>query len=72
VDVAGWVEQIDAGTWALLDPLAETVAGRLVERHPELGAVLDRWAVDGDFWIRRSALLALLKPLRRGEGEEAA
>jgi 3-methyladenine DNA glycosylase AlkD len=56
-------------TWALLDSLAETVAGRLVERHPELGAVLDRWAVDEDFWVRRSALLALLKPLRRGAGD---
>ncbi len=59
----------ECGTWALLDPLAETVAGRLVERHRELGVVLDRWAVDGDFWIRRSALLALLKPLRRGAGD---
>ena len=26
-----------------------------------------RWAADDDFWIRRSALLALLVPLRRGE-----
>jgi 3-methyladenine DNA glycosylase AlkD len=59
----------ESGTWALLDALAEKVAGRLVERHLELGAVLDRWAADDDFWIRRSALLALLGPLRRGEGD---
>ena len=56
-------------TWALLDPLAESVVGPLVERHPELGAVLDRWAQDPDFWIRRAALLALLRPLRRGAGD---
>ena len=31
--------------------------------------MLDRWATDADFWIRRSALLALLGPLRRGEGD---
>jgi 3-methyladenine DNA glycosylase AlkD len=31
--------------------------------------VLDRWACDDDFWLRRSALLALLLPLRRGEGD---
>jgi 3-methyladenine DNA glycosylase AlkD len=31
--------------------------------------VLDRWAGDPDFWIRRSALLALLVPLRRGGGD---
>lgn len=58
-----------AHTWALVDPLATRVAGRLAERHPELGAVLDRWAKDHDFWIRRAALLALLGPLRRGEGD---
>ena len=36
---------------------------------PGLTSVLDRWAADGDFWIRRSALLALLGPLRRGAGD---
>jgi 3-methyladenine DNA glycosylase AlkD len=45
------------------------VAGPLAERHTELGVVLDRWAGDHDFWIRRAALLALLGPLRRGEGD---
>lgn len=59
----------EAGTWALVDPLAEQVAGGLVERFPQLVDALDRWAVDDDFWIRRSALLALLGPLRRGEGD---
>lgn len=59
----------ESRTWALVDPLAVSVVGRLAERHAELGAVLDRWAADGDFWIRRAALLALLAPLRRGEGD---
>ena len=58
-------------TWALVDGLAASVMGRLVERHPELGAVLDRWAADEDMWLRRSALLALLVPLRRGDGDFA-
>lgn len=58
-----------SGTWALVDALAANVAGPLVERHGELTATLDRWAVDPDFWVRRSALLALLRPLRRGEGD---
>lgn len=58
-----------SGTWALVDGLAINVAGALVERHPELTATLDRWAVDGDFWLRRSAMLALLRPLRRGGGD---
>ena len=58
-----------SGTWALVDELATHVVGDLVERFPELASTLDRWASDEDFWIRRSALLALLLPLRRGEGD---
>jgi 3-methyladenine DNA glycosylase AlkD len=58
-----------AGTWALVDGLAEHVMGGLTERCPELAATLDRWALDDDFWLRRSAMLALLRPLRRGEGD---
>jgi 3-methyladenine DNA glycosylase AlkD len=58
-------------TWALVDPLAEHVAGGLVERHARLAGVLDRWSGDDDFWIRRSAMLALLRALRRGEGDFA-
>jgi 3-methyladenine DNA glycosylase AlkD len=40
-----------------------------VESDPPLAATLDRWAADDDFWIRRSALLALLPGLRRGAGD---
>ena len=61
----------DCGTWALADVLAASVMGPLAEREPALGATLDRWAADPDFWVRRSALLALLGPLRHGEGDFA-
>ncbi len=68
---AALVERLirEAGTWALVDELAPVVMGGLVERYPELTGVLDRWAADEDFWVRRAALLALLRPLRRGEGD---
>jgi 3-methyladenine DNA glycosylase AlkD len=59
----------EARTWALVDALTCDLMGPLVERHPELTQVLDRWAADPDFWIRRSALLSLLLPLRRGAGD---
>jgi 3-methyladenine DNA glycosylase AlkD len=59
----------ESRTWALVDDLAANVAGPLVERRPELESTLDRWAADDDFWIRRSALLANLLALRRGEGD---
>jgi 3-methyladenine DNA glycosylase AlkD len=59
----------EARTWALVDALTCDLMGPLTEHHPELAAVLDRWATDSDFWIRRSALLSLLLPLRRGAGD---
>jgi 3-methyladenine DNA glycosylase AlkD len=59
----------ESRTWAYVDALAAGVAGEMVERYAELNAVLDRWAIDEDFWIRRSALLALLGPIRRGGGD---
>jgi 3-methyladenine DNA glycosylase AlkD len=68
----GLVERLlrDSGTWALVDPLASGIAGGLALRPgasgDEVGRVLDRWAGDTDFWIRRSALLALLPGVRSG------
>ena len=56
-------------TWAYVDPLSIYLAGGLVERHPELTSTLNRWSTDDDFWVRRSAMLALLIPLRQGEGD---
>ena len=60
----------ESKTWALVDGLAASVVGALVDRHPDhLAPVLERWAGDGDFWVRRSALLAHLVALRRGDGD---
>ena len=59
----------ESKTWAFVDALAIAIIGPLVERAPELLAVLDHWSADTDFWVRRSALLALLPPLRRGVGD---
>jgi 3-methyladenine DNA glycosylase AlkD len=61
----------ESGTWALVDSLAASVAGPLAGRLPRSDRTLERWAKDPDFWIRRSALLALLLPLREGRGDLA-
>ena len=54
-------------TWALVDGLAVDVVGAVLAADPDgTGPVLDRWSTDGDLWIRRSALLAWLRPLRHG------
>ena len=61
-----------ARTWGLLDTLAVHGLGKLVANFPgPLGKVLDRFARDPDFWVRRCALLALLLPLRQGGGDFA-
>lgn len=59
----------ESRTWALVDPLAGDLAGPLSERDSGFDPVLKRWSVDEDFWIRRSALLAHLRPLRQGRGD---
>ena len=59
----------ESKTWAFVDELAIAITGRLIDRSPDLLATLDRWSTDADFWIRRSSLLALLPPLRRGAGD---
>ncbi len=64
-----WIEAHlrECHTWALVDPLAGWVVGEIVLREPTASLpVLDRWLTDPDFWIRRSAMLALGRSLARG------
>ncbi|HBL32102.1 MAG TPA: DNA alkylation repair protein [Acidobacteria bacterium] len=58
-----------SGTWAYVDAIAVHLVGPLIEADPRETSRLDRWVKDESFWLRRSALLALLLPLRRGEGD---
>ncbi|WP_167536449.1 DNA alkylation repair protein [Streptomyces ficellus] len=54
-------------TWALVDALAVHAVGAVVAREPvSCGDTLDRWARDEDFWLRRTALLALIPGIRAG------
>ncbi|GAB3669553.1 DNA alkylation repair protein [Actinocorallia lasiicapitis] len=58
----------DARMWVYVDALAVKVVGELLyDDH----APLDRWAEDEEFWIRRSALLALLPGVRDGDPDLA-
>jgi 3-methyladenine DNA glycosylase AlkD len=62
--VEAWVRQ--AHGWAYVDPLAGDIAGPVALLHPEAWPLIDEWATDEDFWVRRSALLTLLPGVRRG------
>jgi len=56
----------ESKTWALVDGLAGDVLGNLVDADPVgMTPAMDGWARDDDFWVRRSSLLAELKPIRR-------
>jgi 3-methyladenine DNA glycosylase AlkD len=56
----------EASSWAYVDGIAGEVVGELIVRHPRSAAKVDRWAKDEDFWLRRSALLSQLRPLKQG------
>jgi 3-methyladenine DNA glycosylase AlkD len=57
--------------WSLVDGLSGDIAGRVVLRIPGSAATLDRWSADGDFWVRRAALLGLLRGIRAGSADLA-
>jgi 3-methyladenine DNA glycosylase AlkD len=62
------VEQLirESRTWAYVDGLAGNVAGGIALRDPASWPRIDQWAGDGNFWVRRAALLALLPGIRAG------
>jgi Predicted DNA alkylation repair enzyme len=64
--VEAWVRE--AHGWAYVDPLAGDIAGPIALVHPDAWPLIDAWATDDDFWVRRSALLTLLP----GSGGEAS
>lgn len=51
-------------TWAHIDWIATGTIAQLIERDPTVKATLATWATDESFWIRRTAMLALLKRAR--------
>jgi 3-methyladenine DNA glycosylase AlkD len=56
----------DSRTWAYVDALAGNIAGAVALRDASSWERVDAWAADEDFWVRRSALLALLPGIRAG------
>ena len=69
---AAMVERMlrESGTWALVDSLAGSLLGPIVHADPCAWRPLTSpWADDPDVWMRRSAILLHLLPLRRGEGD---
>ena len=53
-------------TWALIDDLSINVVAPVLLDRSEASEIRCKWAEDDDFWVRRTAMLALLPRLRRG------
>jgi len=58
-------------TWAHVDWLAADVIGGVVGESPTALRRLPLWARDDNFWVRRTALLAQLRPLSHEAGDFA-
>ena len=58
-------------SWAYVDWIAPKVIGDIIRRDPRARKWLRVWAKDGDFWVRRTALLAEHDALRAGGGDFA-
>jgi 3-methyladenine DNA glycosylase AlkD len=58
-------------TWAHVDWLAADVIGGVVGESRTALRRLPIWARDGNFWVRRTALLAQLRQLSHGAGDFA-
>lgn len=56
-------------SWAYVDDVSIHVVRPILQNHPEASPILDRWATDSDFWMRRAALLTLLWPIRQDGGQ---
>jgi 3-methyladenine DNA glycosylase AlkD len=57
------------GCWAHVDLIATNLVGAVVARDSKTLRLLPKWAKDDDFWVRRTALLAQERELRRGRGD---
>ncbi|HKW77586.1 MAG TPA: DNA alkylation repair protein, partial [Candidatus Limnocylindria bacterium] len=69
-DLPWLLDMVDASnTWAHVDWLATGVIGDVVARYPASRRWLPKWAKQKNFWIRRTAILAQLDLLKRGEGD---
>ena len=55
-----------SNTWALIDDLSINVVAPVLLERREASKIRAEWAMDDDFWVRRTAMLALLPNLRRG------
>jgi 3-methyladenine DNA glycosylase AlkD len=60
---------VQCSTWDHVDALSTMVVGRIIEKDAGVLDYLRRWSRSESFWMRRAALIAQLRLLRRGDGD---
>jgi 3-methyladenine DNA glycosylase AlkD len=60
-----WLASNVSDNWATTDAICGMLIGPLLVAHPELVPRLGSWARDGNLWVRRAAIVALIPPLRK-------
>ncbi len=67
-----WLENDRLDSWAAVDAFCPDALGPLLLAHPQLAVELRRWTASPNRWVQRAALVAWIKPARRGRGLDEA
>jgi 3-methyladenine DNA glycosylase AlkD len=63
-----WVDAGWCDSWAVIDELCIDILGPVLQRQPDQMRLTQPWGASSNLWLRRAALVALVKPARRGLG----
>ncbi len=69
-DIRGWLEKT-CGNWGLVDNLAPSVLGPLLDRYPDLIPEVVEWTASPNLWLRRGAVVAFVPLVRRKKKYQA-
>ncbi len=65
-EIKRWLERY-CGNWALVDNLAPSVLGPLLDLHPSLIQEVVSWTDSPNLWVRRGAAVAFIPLVRKKE-----
>jgi 3-methyladenine DNA glycosylase AlkD len=63
-DVKRWLERT-CGNWGLVDNLAPSVLGPLLDRYPDLIPEVTAWTDSPNLWVRRGAVVAFVPLVKK-------
>jgi 3-methyladenine DNA glycosylase AlkD len=66
-EIYGWLQANYLDNWASVDTFCPQALGVLLERYPELGVGIEKWAKHPNRWVRRASIVAFLKLVKKEE-----